>query len=84
MINQNALNDLFKPYELDFMEMEDMFKENGISDEFVIDTLMELECSKSIDESCVNSECGYNMINAHNDELYIKLANGDDFRCKNK
>lgn len=31
------------------------------------------ECSKSLDESCINTKCRYNYVNSHGDALYIEL-----------
>ena len=33
----------------------------------------EQECSKSIDESCINTDCHYNYLNYHKYELYVEL-----------
>ena len=32
------------------------------------------ECSKSLDESCINNKCRYNFVNSHGDALYIELV----------
>lgn len=74
----DALKEQFKPYELDFIEWEDVMDKIGVTDEDVMDIFVELECSKSIDETCANFKCEYNMIDLHNDELYIKLSDGGD------
>ena len=34
---------------------------------------LESECSKSIDESCINLECNHNFFKIHQDELYIDV-----------
>ena len=75
MINVKALNKLFKPHEIEcedgFNYLSDTF---GISDEeFLLETAMYLECSKSKDESCINTDCDYNLINEHSNELYLKI-----------
>ena len=83
VLNKDCLNDLFKPYELDFVTAQDMDELLNLSDEFVMILDMELECSKSRDELCNNQVCYYNMISKHSDALYIKLAkDGGDVYAK--
>ena len=74
MINPIAMHDLFKPYELDFVQLEDVLASTGLSLEEMLKINVEDECSKSIDESCFNLECDYNYVGLHNDELYVKVA----------
>lgn len=83
ILNKNTLNDLFKPYELDFVTTKDMDALLNLSDEFLMILDIEMECSKSRDEKCINMDCDYNMISKHSDALYIKLANDGDVDCKN-
>ena len=72
-MNKNALNGLFKPYELKFLETDDLMKAIGMDElEFCKIFVVERECSKSKDESCINTECDFNLINHHDDELYWK------------
>ena len=44
---------------------------------------IEMECSKSKNETCINTNCDYNLISKHSDALYIKVANGGCSTCKN-
>lgn len=82
-LNKDSLIDLFTPYELDFVTAQDMDELLNLSDEFVMILDMEMECSKSRDELCINQDCYYNMIDKHSDALYIKLANdGGDVYAK--
>lgn len=72
MINSKALNGLFKPYKIVKTNFEDFFiKHVGVKKFWKIQ--FEDECSKSIDETCINTECMYNYLNMHGDELYIEL-----------
>lgn len=83
ILNKDSLNDLFTPYELDFIEIEDINKVLNISDEFAMQIDIEMECSKSKNETCINMDCDFNLISKHSDELYIKVANGGCSICKN-
>lgn len=73
MINSSVLKDLFKPYELHFLGLEDLLNVTGLSLKDWIKIDVQDECSKSIDESCMNFSCGYNLIEMHNDELYVDV-----------
>jgi len=70
MISSKAMKDLFKPYELHFIGLEDVLDATGLSLKQWLKCDVESECSKSIDESCMNYECQYNFIEMHGDELY--------------
>lgn len=83
ILNKDTLNDLFTPYELDFIEIEDVNKLLNISDEFEMELDIEMECSKSKNETCINTNCNFNLIAKHSDALYIKLVNGGCSTCKN-
>lgn len=73
MINSKAMHSLFKPYELHFIDLQDVLDGTGISLKEWIKIDVECECSKSIDESCMNYECQYNFIEKHGDELYQEV-----------
>ena len=75
ILNKNSLTGLFKPYAIAVEdEMNCLNDAVGISDEeFLLETAMYLECSKSIDETCINSNCDYNLIDEHSSELYLKI-----------
>lgn len=70
MINPKSLEDLFKPFELHFIGLQDLLDSMGWSLKDFIKFDIECECSKSLDESCINTECSYNLLNLHDDELY--------------
>lgn len=71
-MNKKTLLKLFKPYKvvnktfLDFLD--DKTKRNFWKHRIWF------ECSKSEDESCINSECKHNFVKSHNDELYVELV----------
>lgn len=73
MINQKALNNLFKPHTHAKKNITDIFESLGVSKKKFWKIQFEQECSKATDESCINTECRYNFINMHNGELYIDL-----------
>lgn len=75
ILNKDSLNGLFKPYAIVVEdELNYLSDAVGISDEkFLLETAMYLECSKSIDESCINSNCAYNLIDEHSSDLYLKI-----------
>lgn len=73
MINSSVLKDLFKPYELHFLGLEDLLNVTGLSLKDGIKIDVQDECSKSIDESCMNHECKYNFIKLHGNEFYNEL-----------
>ena len=70
-MNKKALLKLFKPYKivkksfLDFLD--DKTKRNFWKHRIWF------ECSKSLDESCINTKCKHNFVNSHKNELYIEL-----------
>ena len=73
MIDSKAMKDLFNPYEVDFMDINDLLDVTGLSFKKLLKIHVEDECSKSIDESCMNLSCGYNLIEMHNDETYVDV-----------
>lgn len=68
-----AMHDLFKPYELDFMNIDDFLSVTGLSFKELLRIDVESECSKSIDESCMNCDCDYNFIKLHDDKTYVEV-----------
>lgn len=73
MINPIPMKELFKPYELHFMGVEDLLTSTGLTHEKILRIQLQEECSKSIDETCINSECSYNHVKRHESDLYKKL-----------
>lgn len=74
MINLDLLNGLFKP--IHNTDNKNNFRK------FIIDRVgkrkywkikIERECSKSINESCINTNCQFNFLNIHQNELYIDV-----------
>ena len=73
MINPRTIKSLFNPYKLDSFTIQDFLKVSGISKKKFLKIQVEQECSKSIDESCINSDCHFNYLRMHKDELYIEV-----------
>ena len=72
MINSKALNGLFKTTEIVKEDLTDYFiKTIGLKKFWKIQ--FEQECSKATDETCINTECRYNYLKVHDDELYVEL-----------
>ena len=72
MINPGTLNGLFKPHKFETKNIGDyLIKSVGEKKFWKIQ--FEQECSKSIDESCINTECHYNFLEFHQEELYIEI-----------
>lgn len=70
-MQKHAIKSLFKPYKINKKRFIDFLdKETKIN---YFKHRIWFECSKSIDESCINSKCRYNLIKVHNTELYIEL-----------
>ena len=71
-MQKHVINSLFKPFVIhkkrfvDFLDAKT--KRNYIKHK------LWFECSKSLDESCINAECKYNFSNMHQDELYMELV----------
>lgn len=72
MISLNALNGLFKPYEVERKSFIDVFIKS-VGERKFWKIQFQKECSKSIDETCINTECKYNFLNMHETELYVEL-----------
>lgn len=70
-MHEQVIKSLFKPHVVkkkrftDFLDRKQ--KRNFYKHRFWF------ECSKSADESCINTECRHNYIKSHNSELYIEL-----------
>ena len=66
-----VIKSLFKPYKLNrksfFDFLDDKTKRNFLKHR------LWFECSKSEDETCINTDCRYNYIKSHQDELYLEL-----------
>lgn len=73
MINSKAIKDLFKPYELHFMGLQDLLDATKLSRKEFLKISVEDECSKSLDESCMNKECEYNFVEMHEHGLYVEV-----------
>lgn len=70
MVNLNTLKAVFKPYPKKSME-DVLFAIIPMKEYYEIQ--LESECSKSIDESCINTECHYNYVKYHNTEMYKEI-----------
>ena len=73
MINLNALNGLFKPYKNETGKSIGASIIKSVGERKFWKMRYGQECSKSIDELCVNTKCKYNYLESHEDELYIDL-----------
>lgn len=73
MINSNLLNGLFKPHKSDSAGLIDLLSACGVDKKKFWKIQFEQECSKATDESCINTDCRYNYLNMHQDELYVDL-----------
>ena len=72
MTNTNALKSLFKPHIVHKPNFAELIT-NKIGEKKFWKIQFEQECSKAIDESCINTECRYNYLNMHKYELYVEL-----------
>lgn len=73
MINPNTMKSLFKPYHKDSFNFQRFLDVTGLTMKKWLKIQVESECSKSIDESCINTDCQFNYLNLHQDELYIEV-----------
>lgn len=73
MINLNSIKGLFKPKQKNTFTIQDFLDVTGVSMKKFLKIQVEQECSKSIDESCINIDCPYNYFKMHKDELYIEV-----------
>lgn len=74
MINPKAMQKLFKPYNFEKFDLQGFLNAIGITMEQMMQIDVEDECSKSADESCINTDCHHNFLHLHEDELYIEVA----------
>lgn len=70
-MKEKALLKLFKPYKIVKTSFLD-FLDDKTKRTFWKHRIW-FECSKSEDESCINTKCKYNFVNSHDDELYVEL-----------
>ena len=70
-MQKKIIESLFKPYVINKKRFVD-FLDNKTKRNFFKHRIW-FECSKSLDESCMNTKCRYNFVKAHKDELYIEL-----------
>ena len=73
MINLKSIKGLFKPKQANVFTIQDFLDTTGLSLKKFVKINLESECSKSIDESCINIDCPYNYFKVHEDELYIEV-----------
>ncbi|MBR2651745.1 hypothetical protein IKD48_03060 [bacterium] len=73
MINLKSIKGLFKPKQKNSFTIQDFLDGTGVSMKKFVKINVETECSKSIDESCINIDCPYNYFKIHKDELYIEV-----------
>lgn len=85
MINAKAMKSLFKPKQNDDnkLNFQDYLLSTGMFTMKEIRKIqLEDECSKSIDESCINTECQHNLLKLHKDEVYIEVL--QEFQAERK
>ena len=70
-MNGIVLLKLFKPYKIHKKRFVD-FLDSKQKRTFWKHRIW-FECSKSEDESCMNTKCKYNFVNSHDNELYVEL-----------
>ena len=73
MINPSTMKALFKPYQKDSFTIQDFLNVTGLTMKKFLKIQVEDECSKSIDETCINTDCQFNYLKMHEDELYIEV-----------
>ena len=74
MINSKVMKSLFKPRkQADKFSFKDFLNVTGLTEKKFLKIHVENECSKATDESCINTECQYNLLNLHENELYIEV-----------
>ena len=73
MINSKPIHNLFKPHKFHTFNIQDVLDATGLTMKDYLKIYAEDECSKSIDESCINTECPHNFLKLHEDELYIEV-----------
>ena len=73
MINQKTMHILFKPKTIKNKTIDDLLVATGISLKELVKINVQGECSKAIDETCINTECPYNLLKMHENELYQEV-----------
>ena len=73
MVNPIVMKRLFDPFVDDSEVTFADFIINEVGERKFWKIQFEQECSKATDESCINTECRYNYLNAHGSELYVEL-----------
>lgn len=73
MINPNAIKSLFKPRKFETFDFQKFLEVTGLTKKKWYKITVEDECSKSIDESCINTDCQYNHFALHKHELYVEV-----------
>ena len=71
MTNPKAIKGLFKPHKIIKKSFLDFLDDNAKRNFWK--HRIWFECSKSIGECCINSKCRYNLVNSHDNELYLEL-----------
>lgn len=56
------MKDLFKPYEIEYISISELLKSNGLSKMECLELLLQNECSKSKDGTCINNDCPHNLV----------------------
>ena len=67
------MQSLFNPRKLETLDIQRFLEITGITKKKWYKIKVECECSKSIDESCINTECHHNLFDLHKDELYVEV-----------
>ena len=73
MVNVDLVKNLFVPFIVEKYGLDSLLNATGLSERDMSKILFQDECSKSIDESCINTDCHYNYIEMHNDDMYVDL-----------
>ena len=73
MINPRTMKSLFKPHQFETFNFKEFLVATGLTMKQVVKIDVEDECSKSIDESCINTDCHHNLLKFHEDELYQEV-----------
>ena len=73
MVNLILMKGLFKPYKQENRPNIVGYLIEQVGEKKFWKIQFEDECSKSIDESCINTECHHNFLEFHQDELYIEI-----------
>ena len=72
-MNKLILNKLFKPHVINYQSIGALFNEK--EDEILLmEIMIDVECDKSKNEVCANTDCYYNLINVHESDLYKRTC----------